>query len=342
MKAGLNRARVGNFSIKKVFAFALCALLFLFWSSADAQRATKVTRIGYLSSHAGSPPTLPVFKASLAKLGWVEGTEVEFLYRYGAGRSERYSAFADELVEQKVDVIVTGAGNEVAFAAKRATATIPIVMVGVIDPVGSGLVASLARPGGNITGLTFEVTREQAGKNLALLKEAVPKVSIVSILRNPNNSRHIAYGKEAENAAKTLGVKLRFAEFQAPNDKALDDALRTVVDDRAHGLIVTPHPYFNDRRQQIVEFATRHKLPAIYPSSDFTRAGGLISYSTRGSDNWRRAAVYVDKILKGTKPADLPVEQPMKYQLVINLKAAQHIDVTIAPNLLARADRVIR
>jgi len=215
-------------------------------------------------------------------------------------------------------------------------------MVGVIDPVSAGLVASLARPGANVTGVTYEVTLEQAGKNLEILKEAVPKVSRVAILRNPNDSTHTLYSKEAERAAKILGVTIQFAEMQAPSDKDLEDALGAVVNQRANALLVVPYPFFADRRQQIINFAARHKLPAIYSSSAFVNDGGLMSYGASGQDMWRRAATYVDKILKGTKPADLPVEQPMKLDLVINLKAAKQIGLTIPPNVLVRADRVIR
>jgi putative ABC transport system substrate-binding protein len=211
-----------------------------------------------------------------------------------------------------------------------------------IDPVSNGLVASLARPGANVTGVTYEVTREQAGKNLELLKEAVPKVSRVAILRNPNDSTQILYTKEAGRAAKILGVAIQFAEVQARNDKALEDTFSAVVNKRANALLVTPDPFFADRRKQIIDFAARHKLPAIYFGQGFVNDGGLMSYGPNLQDMWRRPAVYVDKILKGTKPADLPVEQPKKLELIINLKAANQIGLTISPNVLARADRVIK
>jgi len=222
------------------------------------------------------------------------------------------------------------------------TTTIPVVMVGTTDPVSNGLVASLARPGSNVTGLTFEVTREQAGKNLELLKDAVPNISRVAVLRNPNISAHISYSKEAESAAKALGVTVQFAEMQARTDKNLDQALGSVIGVRASALLVTPNPFFVDHRRQIINFAARHKLPAIYFSAVFVVDGGFMSYSPSGQDMWRRAAVYVDKILKGTNPADLPVEQPKKFHLMINLKTAKQIGVTVPPNVLARADRVIR
>ena len=295
---------------------------------AEAQQAKKIARIGYLSARS-EPTALVAFKEGLRELGWVEGKEVKFEYRYAGDQIDKLTNFATELVRLKVDVIVAGPGNGAAIAAKRATTTIPIVMVMVVDPVSNGLVASLARPGANVTGLTFDVTQEQAGKNLELLKEAVPRVSRVAVLRNPNFRTHMAYSKEAERAAKILGVTIQFAEMQALNDKNLEDALSAVVRERANALLVTPQTFFLNRRQQIINFAAGHKLPAIYFSSVFVNDGGLMSYGPSVPDMWRRAAIYVDKILKGTKPADLPVEQPMKFELVINLKAAKQIGLSI-------------
>jgi putative tryptophan/tyrosine transport system substrate-binding protein len=312
---------------------------------AEAQQpAKKVARIGYLSPQCGPlrSPTLETFKEGLRGLGWVERKQIEFEYRYAGGNLDKLSDFATELVRIKVDVIVAGPGNAPTNSAKRATTTIPIVIVGVADPISEGLVASLARPGANVTGLTYEVTREQAGKNLELLKEAVPKVSRVAILRNPNDSTHTLYSKEADRAAKILGVTIQFAEVQARNDKDLEDVLGAAINERANALLVTPYSFFVDRRQQIIDFVARHKLPAIYSSIGFVNDGGLMVYGPDQLYMWRRAATYVDKILKGTKPADLPVEQPMKFELVINLKAAKQIGVTISPNVLARADRVIK
>jgi putative ABC transport system substrate-binding protein len=337
---------------RRFFGLTLGALLFALSSlgqmvfvannPAEVQPTKKMPRIGYLSPLSGPPPTLVAFKEKLGELGWVEGKQIEIEYRYAGGKLHKLSEFATELVRLKVDVIVAGPASGAPNAAKRATTTIPIVMVAVTDPVYSGLVASLARPGANVTGLTFEVTREQAGKNLELLKEAVPKISRVAILRNPNVSTHIPYSKEAERVSKTLGVAIQFAEMKANNDKDLEDALGAVVNERANALLVTPSSFFTDRRQQIINFAARNKLPAIHFAGVFVNDGGLMSYGPSGQDMWRRAAIYVDKILKGTKPADLPVEQPMKFELLINLKAAKQIGLTIPPNVLARADRVIR
>ena len=326
----------------KIIGLTLCAVLVAICVSAEAQQTKKMARIGYLSAYSGPHPALGAFREGLSEVGWVEGKNITFEYRYGGGQGAKYSEFATELVRLKVDVIVAGPGNGAPRAAKRATATIPIVMVAVIDPVSNGLVASLARPGANVTGLTFEVTREQAGKNLELLKEVVPKVSRIAILRNPSVSTHIDYSKEAERAAKVLGVTIQFAELQAPSEKGLEDALGGVVNKRANALLVTPHPFFIDRRQQIVDFTAQHKVPAIYSSSGFVDDGGLMSYGPSGQDTWHRAAWYVDKIVKGTKPADLPVEQPKKFEFIVNLKAAEQIGLTIPQWTLMKADRVIR
>ena len=342
MKRSIKTGRSALIAQHSTPCLALCALLLALCISAEAQQPKKMARIGYLSAYSGPHPALAAFKEGLRELGWIEEKNITFEYRYGGGQGDKYSDFATELVRLKVDVIVAGPGNGAPRAAKRVTATIPIVMVAVIDPVRNGLVANLARPGANITGITFEVTREQAGKNLDLLREVVPTVSRVAILRNPSVSTHVDYGNEAERAAKGLGVTIQFAEVSARNDKDLEKALGTVVNERANALLVTPHPFFIDRRQQIINFAAQHKLPAIYGSSGFVDDGGLMSYGPSGQDTWRRAAWYVDKILKGTKPADLPVEQPKKFEFIVNLKAAKHIGLTIPPNVLARADRVIR
>ena len=320
----------------------LTAVFFVPCSSAEAQQLKQLPRIGVLSWLAGPSPTVAAFKEGLRELGWVEGKQVEVEYRYAGADLDKVSDFATDLVQRKVDVIVAGPDNAATHAAKRLTTSIPIVMVGVVEPVTDGLVASLARPGANITGLTWEVTREQAGKNLELLKEAVPNVSRVAVLRNPNVSSQIRYSTEANRAAKTFGLTLHFTEMQARNDTDLEDALAAIVKKRANALLLTPYTFFVVHRQQIINFAAQQKLPAIYFASVFTNDGGLMSYAPSGQNLWRRAATYVDKILKGAKPADLPVEQPTKFELIINLKAAKQIGLTVPPNVLARADRVIR
>ena len=327
---------------KVTVSLTLSSMLIALCVSAEAQPAKKMARIGYLSGRSGPFDVLVAFKEGLRELGWVEGKQIKIEYRYGGGDSDQLSEFAAELVRLKVDAIVAGPDNRPTIAVKRATTTIPIVMVGVVDPVTNGLVASLARPGGNVTGVTYEVTREQAGKNLEILKESVPKVSRVAILRNPNVSTHIPYSKEAVRTANILGIAIHFAEMQAPNDKDLENALGAIVNERANALLVTPDTFFADRRQRIIDFSARHRLPAIYFGSGFVDDGGLMSYGPDRQSMWRRPAFYVDKILKGTKPADLPVEQPKKLELIINLKTAKQIGVSISPNVLARADRVIR
>jgi len=325
----------------KITGFALCVMLVALFSFAEAQQGKKMARVGYLSPQSGPTEALVAFKDRLRELGWVEGKQIEFEYRYAGGDLDKLSEFATELVELKVDIIVAR-GNQPTIAAKRVTATIPIVMVAVVDPVSNGFVTSLARPGANVTGVTFEVTQEQAGKNLEILKEAVPRISRVAILRSTNVSDHIRYSQEAERAAKILAVTIGFAEIQARTGKSLEMAFGAIVNQRANAMLVAPLPFFADRRRQIIDFAARNKLPAIYFGSGFVDDGGLMSYGLDRQAMWRRPAVYVDKILKGTKPADLPVEQPTKFELIINLKAAKQIGLTIPPNVLARADRVIK
>jgi putative ABC transport system substrate-binding protein len=325
-----------------ILGFGVCALLFAHCYAAAAQQQKQTPQIGFLSARSGPFPALLAFHQGLRHLSWVPGQQIEIDYRYAGNDLDKLSLFAAELVRLKVDVIVAGPGNGPTIAARRATKTIPIVMVGVVEPVSNGLVASVARPGANVTGVTYEVTREQAGKNLELLKEAVPSISRVALLRNPNDPTHPPYSKEAERAANVLGITIQFAEVHARNDKSLEDALGAAVKARAHALLLTPDPFFADRRQEIIKFAARNKLPAIYFGQGFVDAGGLMTYGLNPQDMWRRAATYVDKILKGAKPADLPVEQPSKLELVINLKTAKQIGLTIPPNVLARADRVIR
>ena len=266
-------------------------------------------------------------------MGYVDGKNIAIEYRYTEGELDRLPDLAAELVRLNVDVIVTGAISSVR-AAKNATATIPIVFV-VGDAVDSGLVSSLARPGGNATGLTF-LAPELDGKRLELLKEAFPKVTRVAFLwRVPTTRGDLL--KEAEAVAKTLGLRLQSVGVRGPDD--FESAFKTAKSGGAEALIVIANPLANTHRVRIVDLAAKNRLPAIYPSTVFVEAGGLMSYAPDIVDNWRRAAIYVDKILKGAKPADLPVEQPKKFEFVINLKAAKQIGVTIPPNVLARADK---
>jgi putative ABC transport system substrate-binding protein len=342
MKVRNRHQAAGDIRKARIACFAFSALLVALSPPAEVQPAKKMARIGYLSGRSGPFEPLAAFKEGLRELGWVEGKQIEIEYRYGGNNVGKLSEFATELVRLKVDVIVAGPGNEATFAVKRATTTIPIVMVGVVDPVSSGLIASIARPGGNITGVTYEVTREQAGKNLELLKDAVPRVSRVAILRNANDPTHASYSKEAEKTAKIIGVSIKFAEMQTRNEKTLQNTLDVVVSERANALLVTPDTFFADHRRRIIDFVARNKLPAIYFGSGFVDDGGLMSYGPDRGYMWRRLGFYVDKLLNGTKPADLPVEQPKKLELIINLKTAKQIGVTIPPNVLMRADRVIR
>jgi putative tryptophan/tyrosine transport system substrate-binding protein len=308
-------------------------------SISAAQQPGKVYRIGVLSA---GPPALPktdaVFFQALRELGWIEGKNVIFEPRYAEDRLDRLPELAAELVRLNVDVIVT-IGTLAPLAAKRATATIPIVMSSAGDPLGSGLVASLARPGGNVTGLSMMVP-ELGGKRLQMLKELLPGVSRVAILWNAANPYPAHVFRETGGAARTLGIQLQSLEVRSPGDfpSAFDAAVRQ----RAEALVTVEDPLTAGQRTQIVDFAAKTRLPAMYGLREFVEVGGLMSYGVHLADLRRRAAGYVDKILKGAKPADLPVEQPTKFELVINLKTAKALGLTIPPSLLQRADEVIQ
>ncbi len=325
---------------KKVYWLALGAILFALCSTADAQQPKKVPRIGYLgnSSPALERDFVDAFRQGLGDLGYAEGHNILIEYRWAEGRYDRFPEFAAELVRLKVDVFLT-AGTPGALAAKQATQTIPIVMAVSGDAVGTGLVQSLARPGGNITGLT-RMTRDLDGKRLELLKEIVPSLSRVATLLNPANPISARGWTEAQPAAKALRLKLESVEVKAADE--FEAAFAAIARKRPGGLFIIADQFLLAHRTQIVDFAARQSLPAIYPYSEFVDAGGLMSYAANDPAMFRRAATYVDKILKGTKPADLPVEQPTKFEFVINLKTAKQISLTIPPNVLARADKVIR
>jgi len=270
----------------------------------------------------------------------VEGKNITIEYRFAEGKLDRLSDLAAELVRLKVDVIVAAGGTPAILAAKNATSTIPIVFPNVGDPVASGIVASLARPGGNITGLTLR-NPEFSGKRLELLKEVVPPARRVAVFGQEGNAGNALDFKEMHTAASALGLQLHQIEARGPNDfeSAFSKMTGTV---RATGLFLQSTALFLDNRKRIADLATKHRLPAIYDARELAEAGVLMSYGTDRSDLGRRAATYVDKILKGTKPADLPVEQPTKFEFVINLKTAKQIGLTIPPNVLARADKVIK
>ena len=306
---------------------------------AEAQQPARSPRIGILLPPSASfnSARVEAFRQRLRELGYVEGKNIFFEYRYAEGKLERLPDLAAELVRLKVDVIV--AAGPAGPAAKKATATIPIVFATFANPVGSGLVSSLARPGGNITGLSL-MTPDLDGKRLELLKESFPKVARVAFLWMPSGSMGNVPLKDMEAAAKALGVKLQSLEVRSLDD--FESAFARAKRDGAQALITYPGPLINTQQRQVLDFAAKNRLPAMYPNSEFVEAGGLMSYSPNYTDLFRRAADFVDKILKGTKPADIPVEQPMKFEFIVNLKTAKQIGVTIEPNVLVRANRVIR
>jgi putative ABC transport system substrate-binding protein len=314
--------------------FAMCGVV------AQAQQPTKVPRIGYLGGASLSVNSVRIeaFKQGLRELGYVEGKNIVIEWRSAEGKLDRVPALAAELVRLKVDVIVTGAATPTR-AAKEATVTIPIVMTNDNDPVGNGFVASLARPSGNITGMAA-LSPELSGKRLELLKEIVPKLSRVAFFgtsTNPGNAQSL---RETELAAGAFGIKFLYVDVLDPKD--IETAFRAASKGRAEAIVALGGPVLIDRRTQFTDLAVKSRLPAIYWRSDFVEAGGLMSYGAYLPDLDRRAATYVDKILKGAKPADLPIEQPKKFELIINLKAAKQIGLTIPPNVLVRADRVIK
>jgi ABC-type uncharacterized transport system substrate-binding protein len=309
---------------------------------AEAQQATKVPRIGYLMvDQAANPDLHEAFRQGLRDLGYVEARNLVIEYRDAKGKFERLPALAAELVALKVDVIVAG-GTPHALAAQQATRTIPIVLTGAGDPVTSGLVTSLARPGGNVTGLS-NLRPDLVGKCLEQLKQAVPGVSHVAVLWQPGGRSERTEKdmlKEAEVAGRALGVRLQFVEARGPAD--FDRAFSDMTRARAGALTVLPSTMLNNERRRLVDLAAKNQLPAVYAIREAVDAGGLMSYGPNGADMYRRAATYVDKILKGAKPTDLPVEQPTKFELVINLKTAKALGLTIPHALLLRADEVIQ
>src|SRR5918996_4088627 len=325
-----------------VFGFALFGLLFALCFPAGAQQAGKVSRIGFLLPNPSSDPTtesgLEGFRKGLRDLGYNEGKNIAIEYRFAEGKLDQLPRLAEELVRLKVDVIVTG-GNEAIRASKKATSTIPIVMAFSGDPVGTGFVASLARPGGNITGLT-SISQELVGKRLEILKEVVPQASHVAMFWSPDNPLPASTKKEIEDAAKTLRVTYRILEVTEPND--FESAFSTIRTDGARALVVLPGGFMTTHRKRIVELAAKNRIPAVYGNRRFVGAGGRMSFGAVRLEDFPRAAYYVDRILKGAKPAELPVEQPTKFELVINLKTAKQIGLTIPPNVLVRADRVIK
>jgi len=325
----------------KIFVGLLTTLL-LTTVTAHAQQPAKVPRIGYLSgaSLAGLAARIEAFRQGLRELGYVEGKNIDIEWRSAEGNTDRLSELAAELVRLKVDVFVSP-GPTVTRAVKEATSTIPIVMAQDTDPVGSGFIASLARPGGNITGLAT-LAPEVGGKQMEIMKEISPKISRVAVLGNSINPGDAQALRETVLAAGSIEVYLRYLDILNPKD--IEPAFRAAAKGRADALLVFGNPILNrpNTRKQIIDLAIKQRLPTMYTRPEFIEAGGLMYYGTNYNDLFRRAATYVDKILKGAKPADLPVEQPSKFEFIVNLKAAKQIGLPIPPQVLARADRVIR
>jgi putative tryptophan/tyrosine transport system substrate-binding protein len=325
---------------RKITVLTLCALLFALCFQAQAQQPKKVPRIGYLPSGPISERVhlWDAFRQGLRELSYVEGQNITLVFPSAEVTPERLPHLAVELVSLKVDVIVA-AGTPAVQAAKEATKTIPIVTPITTEPLETGLVASLARPGGNITGLSY-MSSDLSGKRLELLREVVPGVSRIAVLSNPSSATVPPMMRKTEVAARALGVQLQRLEVHGPDD--FERVFQAATKERAGALITLDDAFAFTQRTRIVKLATKNRLPAIYGFREFVEVGGLMSYAANLSDMYRRAATYVDKILKGTKPADLPVEQPMKFELVINLKTAEQIGLTIPPNVLVRADKVIK
>ena len=324
----------------KITVFTLCAMLFALCFCAEAQQPGKIPRIGYLAqrnkpTQATPDPAAEAFRQGLRDLGYIEGKNIQVDYRYAEGSEDRLRALVAELVQLKTEIIVSPTFQGIR-AAKQATKVIPIVMVVTVDPVAAGLIDSFARPGGNVTGVT-RLTRELSGKRLELVKEVLPIVSHVGVLRDAEATAF----KDYEIPARALKIKLQSLDVRNPKVD-FEEAFQIAVKRHVDALVVVSGALSLSYRKQIADLAIKNRLPSMHERSEEVEAGGLMSYSADNHESFRRAAIFVDKILKGAKPADLPVEQPMKFELVINLKTAKQIGLTIPPNVLARADRVIR
>jgi ABC-type uncharacterized transport system substrate-binding protein len=325
---------------KKTIGFALGALLLALSLPAYAQQPAKIPRIGYLSGNYPSNPgpNVEAFRHGLRDLGYIEGQNILLEYRYSEGKNDRMPRLVAELVKLKVDVFVSGVGPAIR-AAQQATKTIPIVIVTTGDPVATGYVDSLARPGGNITGLT-RLTRDLDGKRVELIKELVPATSRVGVLWSTTDGLRTNF-QNYEAAARELKIPLHSLEVRGPNPD-LEGAFQEAAKGRVSALITVSTSLLNGYTKRIADLAIKNRLPSMYERSDHVEAGGLMSYSANDADLYRRAATYVDKILRGTKPADLPVEQPTKFEFVINLKTAKALKLTISQSVLYRADKVIK
>ncbi len=343
MITGNRQQAVGNSKKLKLVVCAFCAVLFALCPSANAQQAKKTSRLGYLS--AGDPTNesarAEAIRLALRELGYIEGRNIAIEYRYAEGKVDRLPELAAELVRLKMDILVAAGGTAVIRAAKNATSTIPIVLLGQgLDPVEAGLIENLARPGGNVTGIT-NLSPELAGKRLKLLKEAVPKVARVAVLYDPSSRGSTFELKEVLPVA-ARALKLTIRPWEIRDAEGFDQVFSAVNKERPDGLYLTSSLLMRANQKRIAGFAIQSRLPSTYAFREAVEAGGLMSYGSDLEDSHRRVATYLDKILKGAKPADLPVEQPTKFELVINLKTAKQIGVTIPQKVLARADRVIR
>jgi putative ABC transport system substrate-binding protein len=331
--------KTGAKRMKSKLLFCLLMTILLITGSAHAQQPKKIPRIGFMVNTGREDHSIELFRQELRDLGYVEGKNILVEYRYLEGKRDRIPGLLAELVQTNVDVLVVGTPPAIR-AAKQATKTVPIVIVTTQDPVAAGIIDSLARPGGNITGLT-SLTRDLTGKRLELLKEVVPGMSRVGVLWNADRESPASGFKGYEAAALALKIPLLSLGITGPNPD-FARAFQMATKERSNALVTVTNFLFSGYRKQIADLAIKNRLPSMYENSQYVEAGGLMSYSANDADLYRRAAVYVNKILKGTKPADLPVEQPTKFEFIINLKAAKQIGITIPPNVLARADKVIR
>jgi putative ABC transport system substrate-binding protein len=346
MKIGMRHEATGSSKKAKIIGFAVCTLLFALCLPAQAQQSGKIPRVGVLFIGGRNQPHLESFKQGLKERGYTEGKNILLDYRYAEGNVDRLPSLAAELVQLKVDVIVTTSGNS-ARAATRATRTIPIVLTTGADPVKSGLAESLAKPGGNVTGLSV-IEEDLSGKRVEILKETFPKMTRMAYLWNPLAVSYFEAGApsgnpsydEAKKTAETLGVQL--LSYKVRTLAEIEKAFADMPKVRPQALLVLQSPVMTLNSKRIVDLALEQQLPGMYPSNQFAQEGGVMAYGPLIGDLYRRAATYVDKILKGAKPAELPIEQPTKFDFVVNLKAAKQIGITIPPSILYRADKVIR
>ena len=325
---------------RRAFISTLANCLLAAPLAAEAQQTARTSRVVALRFTSTSGEYLfDAFRDQLRRLGYTEGQNIVVEVRQADGQVDRLAKITAEIVQSKPDVIVVSSPQAV-LSAKQATTTIPIVFTAIINPVGAGFVASLARPGGNVTGVSWDATPELAGKQLESLREIVPRASRIAVLWNPDTTGSAAFMQHTSSAAKVLGIILQSVEARAPED--FQAAFSAIAKERSAGVVVLGSAFTFNHREQIARLAAQHRLPAIYGNRDSVVAGGLMSYGSSLLEQWRRAAVYVDKILKGAKPVDLPVEQPTKFELVINLKTAKALGLTIPQSLLLRADEVIQ